>query len=304
MLAYEPAKRLARLNIDLNTGAGRRAHPVRDHRRAADRAHRRRQAGARSLRRARRIQRRAVRLPAGRAGDPRHDLRRRARQDDRAGRPLRRRQVDRAQPDPAVLRAGVRLDHASTARTSPNVSRHSLRQQIAYVGQDVFLFHGTIRENIAIGKPGATEDEIVAAAKAAHAHEFITAFPARLRHAGRRARRAALRRRAPAHRDRARADQERADHPARRGHRLARFRIRAAGAGRDGAPLPRAAPRSRSRTGCTPSPTPTASWWSRAARSSKSGRHDELLRKGGRYAAFYRLQLEGAGSEPAAVASA
>ena len=57
------------------------------------------------------------------------------------------------------------------------VSRASLRKQIAYVGQDVFLFHGTIRDNIAIGKPGATEEEIVAAAKAAHAHEFVSAFP-------------------------------------------------------------------------------------------------------------------------------
>jgi ATP-binding cassette subfamily B protein len=60
---------------------------------------------------------------------------------------------------------------------SADVSRVSLRRQIAYVGQDVFLFHGSIRENIAIGKPGATEDEIVAAAKAAHAHEFISGFP-------------------------------------------------------------------------------------------------------------------------------
>jgi ATP-binding cassette subfamily B protein len=57
------------------------------------------------------------------------------------------------------------------------VSRRSLRGQVAYVGQDVFLFHGTIRENIAIGKPGASEAEIVAAARAAHAHEFVTAFP-------------------------------------------------------------------------------------------------------------------------------
>ena len=58
------------------------------------------------------------------------------------------------------------------------VARNSLRQQIAYVGQDVFLFHGSIRDNIALGKPGATEAEIVAAAKAAHAHEFITAISA------------------------------------------------------------------------------------------------------------------------------
>jgi ATP-binding cassette, subfamily B, bacterial MsbA len=58
-----------------------------------------------------------------------------------------------------------------------SVSRKSLRQQTAYVGQDVYLFRGNIRENIAFGKIGATEDEIVAAAKAACAHDFIMSFP-------------------------------------------------------------------------------------------------------------------------------
>ena len=53
------------------------------------------------------------------------------------------------------------------------VTRASLRRHIAYVGQDVFLFRGSIRENIANGRPGATEAEIVAAAKAAFAHDFI-----------------------------------------------------------------------------------------------------------------------------------
>jgi ABC-type multidrug transport system fused ATPase/permease subunit len=57
------------------------------------------------------------------------------------------------------------------------VSRASLRRQTAYVGQDVFLFRDTIGANIAFGKPGATEDEIVAAAKAACAHDFIMGFP-------------------------------------------------------------------------------------------------------------------------------
>jgi ATP-binding cassette subfamily B protein len=57
------------------------------------------------------------------------------------------------------------------------VSRTSLRRQTAYVGQDVYLFRDTIRENIAFGKVGATEAEIVAAAKAACAHEFIMGFP-------------------------------------------------------------------------------------------------------------------------------
>lgn len=68
----------------------------------------------------------------------------------------------------------IRIDGQNIA----DVSRRSLREQVAYVGQDVFLFHGSIRENIAIGKPGATEAEIVAAAQAAHAHEFISKFPA------------------------------------------------------------------------------------------------------------------------------
>jgi ATP-binding cassette subfamily B protein len=57
------------------------------------------------------------------------------------------------------------------------VSRRSLRQQTGYVGQDVYLFRDTIRANIAFGKHGASEEEIVAAAKAACAHEFIMGFP-------------------------------------------------------------------------------------------------------------------------------
>ena len=57
------------------------------------------------------------------------------------------------------------------------VSRASLRRHIAYVGQDTFLFRGTVRENIAYGRPDATEDEVIAAAKSAYAHDFITSFP-------------------------------------------------------------------------------------------------------------------------------
>lgn len=57
------------------------------------------------------------------------------------------------------------------------VSRQSLRHQTAYVGQDVFLFRGSIRENIAFGKADATEAEIIDAAKAAYAHDFIMSFP-------------------------------------------------------------------------------------------------------------------------------
>jgi ATP-binding cassette subfamily B protein len=57
------------------------------------------------------------------------------------------------------------------------VSRRSLRRQIAYVGQTVHLFRGTVRDNIRYGKLGASEAETVAAAKAAHAHDFIMSFP-------------------------------------------------------------------------------------------------------------------------------
>ncbi len=58
------------------------------------------------------------------------------------------------------------------------VSRRSLRAAIAHVGQIVHLFRGTVRDNIALGRLDAGEAEIVAAAKAAHAHDFITALPA------------------------------------------------------------------------------------------------------------------------------
>ncbi len=53
----------------------------------------------------------------------------------------------------------------------------ALRSNIGFVLQDTVLFQGTIRENIAYGKPGATDDEIVAAAKNANADEFISALP-------------------------------------------------------------------------------------------------------------------------------
>ena len=55
-----------------------------------------------------------------------------------------------------------------------SVTLHSLRSQVGVVQQDVYLFSGTVGENIAYGKPGATREEIVEAAKLAGAHEFIS----------------------------------------------------------------------------------------------------------------------------------
>jgi ATP-binding cassette subfamily B protein len=58
-----------------------------------------------------------------------------------------------------------------------SLSYASLRGVMGYVSQDVFLFHGTVRENIAYGRMEATQQEIEAAAVAAEAHEFILELP-------------------------------------------------------------------------------------------------------------------------------
>ena len=58
-----------------------------------------------------------------------------------------------------------------------DVTRDSLRASIGLVMEDSFLFSDTVRANIAYGRPGATEEEILAAAQAAQAHEFITRLP-------------------------------------------------------------------------------------------------------------------------------
>jgi ATP-binding cassette subfamily B protein len=177
ILAYEPAKRLARLNIDLNTGL----------------------VGVRIL----------YELIDTPPTEPREDGRpplvlsnARVEFSDvyfgyRAGEPPVIRGISFvAEPGKVTALVGAsgggkstilnlilrfyEIDRGAITADGQNiaaVARNSLRQQITYVGQDVYLFHGTIRENIALGKPGATEAEIVAAAEAAHAHEFITAIP-------------------------------------------------------------------------------------------------------------------------------
>ena len=91
LLAYEPAKRLARLNIELNSAlvGVRILFEVLEL--AAERAHRRRQAGAEIEHLANLLPRRRFRLSQRRVGAARHVVRRRARQADRAGRPVRRR---------------------------------------------------------------------------------------------------------------------------------------------------------------------------------------------------------------------
>ena len=67
----------------------------------------------------------------------------------------------------------IHVDDHETRR----LTRRNLRENIGMVLQDTWLSAGTIRENIAMGKPDATDEEIIAAAKASHAHSFIRRLP-------------------------------------------------------------------------------------------------------------------------------
>jgi len=72
-----------------------------------------------------------------------------------------------------VTEGAIKVDGVDLRR----IAVADYRRHIGLVLQEPFLFFGTIAENIAYGKPGATRDEIVAAARAAHAHEFILRLP-------------------------------------------------------------------------------------------------------------------------------
>jgi ATP-binding cassette subfamily B protein len=176
LLAYEPAKRLARLNIDLNSNL----------------------VGARKL----------LEIIDSPSSEPADDYKPALKLTDarvefrnvsfayRLNEPVLNRMSFEAEPGKVTALVGPSGGGKSTVlalllrlyevnggeilidgQAISGVSRKSLRQQTAYVGQDVFLFRDTIRQNIAFGKAGATDEEIVAAAKAACAHEFIMGFP-------------------------------------------------------------------------------------------------------------------------------
>jgi ABC-type multidrug transport system fused ATPase/permease subunit len=176
LLAYEPAKRLARLNIELNSNL----------------------IGARKLLEI--VDSPASELsdddkPSLKLAEARVDLR------DvsfayRTNEPVLNRMSFVAEPGKVTALVGPSGGGKSTVlalllrfyevnegdilidgQSISTVSRQSLRHQTAYVGQDVYLFRDTVRANIAFGKPGASENDIVNAAKAACAHDFIMSFP-------------------------------------------------------------------------------------------------------------------------------
>jgi ABC-type multidrug transport system fused ATPase/permease subunit len=72
-----------------------------------------------------------------------------------------------------VTEGSIRLD----GRDLREYTLDSLRGQISIVLQDVFLFYGTVRQNLLFGRPEASEEQLVAAAKAANAHDFISELP-------------------------------------------------------------------------------------------------------------------------------
>ncbi len=72
-----------------------------------------------------------------------------------------------------VQQGSVKLDGVDVRQ----LELENLRQQTSIVLQDVYLFYGSVRENILFGRPDATDEQVVAAAKVANAHEFIQALP-------------------------------------------------------------------------------------------------------------------------------
>ena len=186
------------------------------------------------------------------------------------------------------------------------VSRRSLREQMAHVGQIVHLFRGTIRENIALGKLAASDAEIVDAAKAAHAHDFIMSFPGGydtpvgehgLQLSGGQRQRIAIARAlikdAPIillDEATAALDSESEHHVQEAIAELCKGRTTLVIAHRLSTIM---------HSDCI--------LVVENGLVVESGRHDELLRKGGRYASFYRLQLREQSSPPlepvAAIAS-
>ena len=133
----------------------------------------------------------------------------------------------------------------------------AFHQQLGVVPQEAFLFSGTIRDNIAYGRPDATDAEVEAAARAVGAHDFIAGCPAATC-MGERAGPVAVVRPAPAHRAGPRPPRRPGDPAARRGHLEPRPRDRGQGAPAMGV-VAQGRTDPSSRTGCRPRAPPTGS---------------------------------------------
>ena len=161
-----------------------------------------------------------------------------------------------------------------------DLSFAALAHLVGVVSQETYLFHARCARTSASRSP--TRPTRRSRPPRGGADPRPDRVAARgLRHGRRRARLPLLGRREAAHRDRAHDPAQPADPGARRGDELARHRDRAAGAGGARPARRRAGRRSRSRTGCRPSTTPTRSSSSTAGGSSSAGTHDELVAPAG-----------------------
>ena len=173
---------------------------------------------------------------------------------------------------------------SSTASTCATCALADLARVVGVVSQETYLLHTTVRENLRYARPDATDAEIEDACRAARIHDVIAALPDGYdtvvgsrghRFSGGEQQRLAIARtllRDPAVLVLDEATSALDNETERAVQRPRRW--------------PRAAPRSPSRTGCPPSATPTRSPSSTTDASSSSGSHDELVARGGRYAAL------------------
>ena len=138
-----------------------------------------------------------------------------ARRDDRVRGAVGRGQEHDLSAAAALLRPGCGPRVDRWPATSRNCARRTSAPQIGLVPQDTVLFGASARENIRYGRPGASDEEIEAAARRGGGGRVPAPAAARVRHVPRRTRHAAFGRAAPAHRARACDSQESADSAAR-----------------------------------------------------------------------------------------
>ena len=207
--------------------------------------------------------------------------------DGRARRPHRRRQVDDREADRALLRPDRGRDHGRRHRPPRACTQESLRRRLGIVPQEGFLFAGTVAENIAFGRPEASREEIVAAARAVGADEFIEQLEDGYDTAARRARlRLSLGQRQLVAFARALLADPRDPDP-RRGDELGRHRAPSGASSTRSGGSSTAAPRSSSRTASRPIRGANLIVVLEHGIVVEQGTHDELLARGGRYAELY-----------------